>query len=72
MTPPGRHEKPPNAGRVAAIFFALLAGASLVALGIAGAVSNRLTPREVVAGAVAIVVGAVAAFWLRREKGRRQ
>lgn len=59
--------------RLVAIAFALLAGAGIVALGVFGAVRNGLTPREVALGCIAIVVGAVAALWLRMDKlrGRR-
>ena len=57
----------PNAGHLAALAVAVAAAASLVALGVVGAVRNGLTLREVIAGCVAIAFGAVAALWLRRE-----
>jgi hypothetical protein len=55
-------------GRFFAVVIMLAAGAFLVALGIAGAVSNRVTLREVLLGCAAILVAAVAALWLRRDK----
>ena len=57
----------PNAGHLAALAVAVAAAASLVALGVVGAVRNHLTPREIAGGCAAILVGAVAALWLRRE-----
>ena len=63
-------------GRFAAAVTAILAGAALIVLGVVGAVSNRLTPPEVIGGCVAILVGAIAALWLRKESrqhgGRHQ
>ncbi len=54
-------------GRFFAAAAAIIAGAALITLGIVGAVSNRLTPRELVGGCIAILVGATAALWLFRE-----
>ena len=53
-------------GRFAAIAVACLSGAFIVGLGIFGGVRNGLTPHEVAAGAVALVIGAIAALWLWR------
>jgi hypothetical protein len=58
-------------GRFFAVVALLAAGSFLAALGIVGGISNRLTGREVLAGVIAIAVGAVAALWLRRDKRER-
>ena len=71
MTPPGRHEKPPNAGRVAARIVMGLAGVALLVLGGFSYHSNRITFPDVVGLVACVVVYAVAALWLRREKGRQ-
>lgn len=63
----GKDGRAPNAGHVAALAVAVAASLSLVALAVFGAVANGLTPSEIAGGCVAIVFGAVAALWLRRE-----
>jgi hypothetical protein len=57
-----------TAGRFFAVVVMLAAGAFVVALGIAGGISNRLTVREILLGFAAIVVGLVAALWLRWDR----
>ncbi len=54
-------------GRFFAAATAVISGAALVTLGVVGGVTNRLTPREVIGGCIALLVGATAALWLRRE-----
>jgi len=63
----GKDRRAPNAGHVAAILALGAVFLFLVGLAIFGAARNHLTPREIAAGCIAIVFGAVAAFWLRRE-----
>ena len=58
-------------GRFFAVVVLLASGAFLVALGIAGGISNRVTGREVLLGLIAISVAAVAALWLRRDQRQR-
>lgn len=50
-----------------ALITALLAAACVITLGTVGLIANRLTPRETIGGCVAILAGAVAALWLRKE-----
>ena len=57
----------PNAGHVAAVLVAAVAGVSVVALGVVGGIRNGLTPAEIVGGCIAIAFGAGATLWLRRE-----
>ena len=47
-----------------------LAGLSLVALGVATIVTNRLTGHEALGFFAAVLVGTAAALWLRRENHR--
>lgn len=80
MTPGGpRHSRrgEPNAGRVVARAFMALAGVALLVLGGLAYDSNRITLRDVLGLAACVVVGAVAALWLRRDRrlhdgGRQQ
>ena len=55
-------------GRFFAALVAILAGAALAAGGAYVAVMQRLTGREALIGFVILVIGAVAALWLRRDK----
>ena len=59
-------------GRLVARVVMALAGAALVALGIISGAADRVTGHEVLAGLVALLVGAVAALWLRRDRANRR
>ena len=54
--------------RLIATLVAILDGAALLALGTYAAVTQRLTERETLAGFALLIVAAVAAFWLRRDR----
>lgn len=55
-------------GRFFAVAAMLLAGAVSAAILIAGGISNRLTLRDVLILVCAVLVAAVAALWLYRDK----
>ena len=55
-------------GRLIAATVMILAGSTLAALGSFAAVTNRVTRPELVGGLVVLVVAAVAAAWLRRDR----
>ena len=56
-------------GRLVAALILTLAGAGLITLAVVGLAANRLTPHEVLAGVIALVVAAVAGLWLRVHGG---
>lgn len=55
-------------GRFFAVVALLVAGALIAAVLIAGGISNRLTLRDVLILAIAVLVAVVAALWLYRDK----
>ena len=55
-------------GRTVASTVMVLAGFTLAALVTFAAVFNRVTRLEVIAGLIVLVIAAVAALWLRRDR----
>ena len=55
-------------GRLVASAVMVLAGFALAALVTFAAVSDRVTRIEVLAGLIVLVIAAVAAAWLRRDR----
>ena len=54
-------------GRRIALVICICSGALVVGMGVFGFVRGHLTPHEVIAGAVVLLVAVVAALWLRRQ-----
>lgn len=57
-------------GRLIARAVMALAGLDLAVIGVLAVVTNRVTGREALGGFTALLAGAAAALWLRRENRR--